>query len=413
MVQCDFRKLPDGRCRCEHCGFVTEPTKHEPNKIRRPCSPTKNPTVPPMLTRAANYAKAVTRWTAAGKPERTDAEVDHLFREFCQPCEMLVDGKCTGCGCPVKPSKDESTKGVISKALLNKLRMGTERCPLGKWGQQPASDPDRPFSRKDYQPETAKRNLIFFLCPLEGAQAWQRHLGILKQSLDTFNGMRIAGLAYGPGIADPAPTVRALSELGFHVQLFKNDPALREVVGWIPSLELLKEHAEPNSVTFACHGKGVQRDSGTTCHRWTDLMYDSLLGYMTLVDRLLKAYPIVGSFKKTGKAFAAKSKSDWHYSGTFYWFSNRAVFDSPRWRDVDSEWWGTESWPGKVFAARDAGCVFHEAEFQKMDLYKPDVFSDVEREYENWQQEHKPLRTADPLGEFSAKAMGLYAAPRI
>lgn len=97
-----------------------------------------------MLTRAANYAKAVTRWAAAGKPERTDAEVDYLFREFCQPCEMLVNGKCTGCGCPVKPTSEESKNGVISKSLLNKLRMGTERCPIGKWPQ-----PDEPIPTAD------------------------------------------------------------------------------------------------------------------------------------------------------------------------------------------------------------------------------------------------------------------------
>lgn len=142
MVQCDFRKLPDGRCRCENCGFLTEPTNHSPSRIRRPCSPTRNPSIPPIATRAANYARAVSRWQAAGRPERTDAEVDAIFRDFCSTCSLLVDGKCSACGCPVKPSKDDGTgMGRMSKALANKIRMGTERCPVGKWPVPPEPTP--------------------------------------------------------------------------------------------------------------------------------------------------------------------------------------------------------------------------------------------------------------------------------
>ena len=138
-MKCDFRKMPDGRCVCQRCGHSHPATSHPPERIFRTCNPGKQP---PIMARAAGYARAIAKWETAGRPQRTDAEVDHSWSEFCQPCEMLVNGKCTACGCPVKPTREESKQAVISKSLLNKLRMGTEHCPIGKWGM-----PKRPESQ--------------------------------------------------------------------------------------------------------------------------------------------------------------------------------------------------------------------------------------------------------------------------
>jgi hypothetical protein len=73
---------------------------------------------------AAHYATALARWAAAGFPTRPDEEVERIFRECCQPCDQHVDGRCKKCGCCV------SAKGM---AIRNKLKMATEKCPLGKW----------------------------------------------------------------------------------------------------------------------------------------------------------------------------------------------------------------------------------------------------------------------------------------
>lgn len=91
---------------------------------------------PGLLKKVGNYARAVSRWRAAGRPERTDDEVDALFR-LCQQCDRFSNGHCThkNCGCSLLTvaSENESWIGLISRGLANKLRMSTEACPDGKW----------------------------------------------------------------------------------------------------------------------------------------------------------------------------------------------------------------------------------------------------------------------------------------
>ncbi len=79
---------------------------------------------PSFPRRILTWAQAIVRWQAAGRPRRSDAEVESLLA-ICLPCERYRDGVCAKCGCGVSRSKT---------AIVNKLRMTTEVCPLGKWG---------------------------------------------------------------------------------------------------------------------------------------------------------------------------------------------------------------------------------------------------------------------------------------
>ena len=71
------------------------------------------------------YAKALWRWSKAGFPVRTDAEVAAIYAEHCKPCDEMVDGRCDLCGCPVAEKK--------GMAARNKIAMKTESCPDKKW----------------------------------------------------------------------------------------------------------------------------------------------------------------------------------------------------------------------------------------------------------------------------------------
>lgn len=73
---------------------------------------------------AKHYAAAISRWAAAGFPVREQAEVEQIESELCQPCEHYRDGRCKRCGCQVTQSRI---------ALINKIKMATEKCPIGKW----------------------------------------------------------------------------------------------------------------------------------------------------------------------------------------------------------------------------------------------------------------------------------------
>lgn len=76
--------------------------------------------------KVVDWAEAVARWIAAGRPTRSEAEVQAIFRTFCSFC-YLYDKRhraCRQCGCWVK------SEGV---AVFNKIAMMTEHCPVEKW----------------------------------------------------------------------------------------------------------------------------------------------------------------------------------------------------------------------------------------------------------------------------------------
>jgi len=73
---------------------------------------------------ALHYAAAVVKWTKAGCSTREQTEVERIERDLCRPCAHYREGRCDKCGCQVTAS---------SIALVNKIKMGTESCPKGKW----------------------------------------------------------------------------------------------------------------------------------------------------------------------------------------------------------------------------------------------------------------------------------------
>ena len=73
--------------------------------------------------RVSNYAKAIAKWTAAGQPKRTDAEVESILM-LCRACSHFNGESCKVCGCRVNASQ---------AGVANKARMRTEFCPKLKW----------------------------------------------------------------------------------------------------------------------------------------------------------------------------------------------------------------------------------------------------------------------------------------
>lgn len=84
------------------------------------------PDYPPMSMQLWTYKEALIRWAKAGRPTRTQEEVEHIHKTCCEPCEWYdkEQQRCKGCGCKV-------TVGAI--AVFNKLKMATEKCPRGRF----------------------------------------------------------------------------------------------------------------------------------------------------------------------------------------------------------------------------------------------------------------------------------------
>ena len=73
------------------------------------------------------YTRALYRWIKAGRPVRSEEEIERIFETFCVPCEAyeVESSSCQHCGCRVNR---------LQAAALNKIAMATEECPLEKWG---------------------------------------------------------------------------------------------------------------------------------------------------------------------------------------------------------------------------------------------------------------------------------------
>ena len=111
---------------CQRClaGLPIKPeAEAEPTAAANAPPP---PEPPGLVRRAASYAGALARWTAAGRPERSDKEVERIFHQFCKTCDWFDPDKqiCRGCGCRVAEG---------GYAVQNKIKMATENCPRDLW----------------------------------------------------------------------------------------------------------------------------------------------------------------------------------------------------------------------------------------------------------------------------------------
>jgi len=86
---------------------------------------------PTLVKRILTWKASIRRWEEAGKPTRSDAEVERIMTECCEPCDHYNHrwSQCKLCGCFCKKQ---------GQPKFNKPAMATERCPLDppKWGAE-------------------------------------------------------------------------------------------------------------------------------------------------------------------------------------------------------------------------------------------------------------------------------------
>ena len=233
------------------------------------------------------------------------------------------------------------------------------------------------------------RNLVYHLAPFGEQGAWQWNVRQLLKRLHVFTGKRVISVVTGSNSASLQQVQDVFGEAANSITWlnFTNDHNLREVVSFKPLFEQTQS-LNPNEITFFAHTKGVTKpmNDGVTVHRWAEIMYETCLDYLPLVEQLLQKHPVVGSFKKIG-AYFNPSRSSWHYSGTFYWLRNLSVFRKKNWSEIDQTWWGTETWPSLHFNYVQAGTIFYEG--TGFSLYDMPVLKDViEPAYTKWKEEH-------------------------
>lgn len=153
---------------------------------------------------------------------------------------------------------------------------------------------------------------------------------------------------------------------------FNNDSSHRESV----SFEWLMKQAAhwPDATTFYAHSKGLTRGNNTAVRLWTEAMYDHLLAptYLPKVEQYLEKYPIVGCFKRCRRSADQwpdfPKESNYHFSGTFWWFRNVDMFSRPWRENIRLGRYEVEAYPSMIFDRSEAGCPFADHAGNPFDL---------------------------------------------
>lgn len=235
--------------------------------------------------------------------------------------------------------------------------------------------------------------MLCHVYPRKGNGLWQRNLEEVRARLALFNGRRVIGIVHD-GFSDPPEAVqeffRGYGEFDWVIE--KNDPGLREVQTFNRMYEIIEAASKDKEdhALFYCHAKGVTKpfNPGITCHPWARTMYAVSLDYRPLVEEQLEKFPVTGAFKKVGVGFNG-SRSQWHYSGSYYWMRCKDIF-SRAWREIDWCWYGIEPWPSLHYGVEEAGCLFMDGLVPRLNLYGRKFWQKiVEPTFERWKLENQ------------------------
>jgi SAM-dependent methyltransferase len=238
-------------------------------------------------------------------------------------------------------------------------------------------------------PKNLTKNLLFHLHPIPGRWEWHRDKLLERASL--FNGRKIIAVNVADTLEQPSVIKQAFPD--FEVIEVKSNPTLREIASFLPLFSKLT--SKEDEITLYAQSKGITHQPDSPCWRWAEILYETLIDYPDVIENLLKEYPICGSFKKVGRGFK-ESKSDWHYSGSWFWFRNKELYDK-EWQRHDRFWSGIETYPSVHFTADQAGVVFHEGTVPNLNLYSWQYLSKtVEPAYGQWKMSNVKTLNKEP-----------------
>lgn len=132
-MMCDWLQLDERTWQCRRCRRAVDIRKGDPSAIL-PKIKCRGKVVTGkggrcrvgVIRKALGWVSAASRWVAAGRPERSQEEIDRIYLEVCLPCPWFAPdpGGCGVCGCRLSRRR---------RALMNKIAMATENCPKKRW----------------------------------------------------------------------------------------------------------------------------------------------------------------------------------------------------------------------------------------------------------------------------------------
>lgn len=257
----------------------------------------------------------------------------------------------------------------MTKSMWQKIQ------ELNEGIESKSSDATSTSSSVAYSPEIEKvkffspvKNLIFHVWPNKRG-LWRMSISDIMSRIDMFNGKVCVGIAIDSDAEDPEEVVKAFD--GRIDEVFVSENKGDGEMHSFPKLLQSVESVDDQHVTFYCHSKATQydvRSELSVCGQlWGDVMRETCLDYWDIVESTLETKAMAGSFKKVGFSFPG-IPSDWHYSGTHYWFRNKDVAIRKK-QMSETEWHGTEIWPSVFFRVHQAGTIFYDGTSPELNLY--------------------------------------------
>jgi hypothetical protein len=331
------------------------------------CSRPPSVAKPSILQYATNASQALARFVGDGLKTVSDEEQSERMA-VCDTCPLNQNGQCVGCGCVIK----------------YKTAARLEKCPAGKWF---------PSVRDKRALIDPVRNLIMHILPVAWNNNWKWNMDEVLKRVDLFNGKKVLAIAIETRDNVAGKNLKTVSAddvidycncIGLkwdRIEAFPNNSFLREVATFPYLLESV-ESINPNEVTFSCHGKSTTHREDSITVKWAERQYKVCLDNWEYTQSALERYSIAGSFRRFGE-FTTPGNNRWHYSGTFYWFRHDDVFSSSKWRNIDKQFFGTESWPGMMFKPEESACLFAD---NVGDMYNQPAWNALQNEIKIWDE---------------------------
>ena len=175
------------------------------------------------------------------------------------------------------------------------------------------------------------KNLIYY-CYFENSEINEYakyNLELLNKYLPIFNGQKIVKIAVDDLTKDNSHLIKFFPNCD--TQIVQNNKETRESEYFIQSIKEIKDR---NSITFFAHNKGSKSGDGNeVIKHWLLSMYFFNLDgmYLKFVENNLFRDKTFSGIMRITTPCSPWVNSDWHYSGTFFWFNTDKLFNIDGW----------------------------------------------------------------------------------
>lgn len=221
-----------------------------------------------------------------------------------------------------------------------------------------------------------KRNLIYH-CYFKDSKVnefTQLNLMLLSRYINIFNGEIIINISVDDLDIDNSHLIDIFKN--YNYKIVKNNPDTRESENFIESI---KEIKNKDSLTFFAHNKGASDHPLKNIQKvWTFCLYYFNLEpnyFLRSQDELMGDKIFSGILRITSPCPPSVS-SDWHYSGTFFWFNTSKLKSVEGWDNFTKGRFSTESYPGKIVDVTKSHSCFISENFN-FNSYSPHFWNKV------------------------------------